>query len=310
MASTNYITGTVISAEWLNDLNAFFYTLFAGATTAAQARTALGLGTISTQAASAVAITGGTISGTTISGYAPSGVVTGSGLTMNTARLLGRTTASSGAIEELTVGTDLTLSGGSLTVSAASTVLAGKVELLTQAEYDAGTDTTRAPTASLNKITLATPQASTSGTSILFTGIPSGVRKITMSLSGVSTNGTTGLRVRIGPSGGVETSAYLAGFGFTTAGASAGAAGTTAGFDTTTFGANSDTASGQINLTLLNESTNLWAVSGAVYFDAASDYMCTLAGTKAIAGVLERISLTTTGGDTFDAGSVNIQYSR
>src|SRR5687768_12913663 len=39
-----------------------------GSTTAAGARTALGLGTMATQAASAVAITGGTISGVTISG--------------------------------------------------------------------------------------------------------------------------------------------------------------------------------------------------------------------------------------------------
>src|SRR5262249_50871037 len=40
------------------------------------------------------------------------GPTTGSGLTMTTARLLGRTTASTGAIEEITVGSGLSLSGG------------------------------------------------------------------------------------------------------------------------------------------------------------------------------------------------------
>lgn len=46
--------------------------------------------------------------------YVAPGAATGSGLTMATARLLGRTTASSGAIEEISVGAGLTLSSGSL----------------------------------------------------------------------------------------------------------------------------------------------------------------------------------------------------
>lgn len=53
------------------------------------------------------------------------GTATGSGLTMATARLLGRTTASSGAIEEISVGTGLSLSAGSLvnTVAAGATIV-------------------------------------------------------------------------------------------------------------------------------------------------------------------------------------------
>lgn len=42
------------------------------------------------------------------------GAVTGSGLTMATSRLLGRTTASTGAIEEISVGSNMTLSSGTL----------------------------------------------------------------------------------------------------------------------------------------------------------------------------------------------------
>jgi hypothetical protein len=48
-------------------------------------------------------------------GAAASGAVTGSGLTMATARLLGRTTAGTGAVEEITVGSGLSLTGGALT---------------------------------------------------------------------------------------------------------------------------------------------------------------------------------------------------
>lgn len=45
------------------------------------------------------------------SDFVAPGAVTGSGLTMATSRLLGRTTASTGAIEEITVGSGLTLTG-------------------------------------------------------------------------------------------------------------------------------------------------------------------------------------------------------
>jgi len=46
-----------------------------------------------------------------------SGAVTTSGLTMATGKLLGRSTASTGAVEEITLGSGLTLSSGTLTAS-------------------------------------------------------------------------------------------------------------------------------------------------------------------------------------------------
>lgn len=52
-----------------------------GASTASDARTNLGLGTIATQAASNVSITGGTISGTTFTGTITSGNRTGGSIT-------------------------------------------------------------------------------------------------------------------------------------------------------------------------------------------------------------------------------------
>jgi hypothetical protein len=54
--------------------------------------------------------------------YVAPGATTSSGLTMATARILGRTTASSGAIEEITVGSGLSLSGGSLTATGGASV--------------------------------------------------------------------------------------------------------------------------------------------------------------------------------------------
>lgn len=52
-----------------------------------------------------------------LAGKADTGAVTTSGLTMATARLLGRTTASTGAIEELTIGAGLTAASGSLSAT-------------------------------------------------------------------------------------------------------------------------------------------------------------------------------------------------
>jgi hypothetical protein len=49
------------------------------------------------------------------------GTATNSGLTMSTARLLGRTTASSGAVEEISVGSGLVLAGGTLSGTGTTT---------------------------------------------------------------------------------------------------------------------------------------------------------------------------------------------
>ncbi len=47
--------------------------------------------------------------------FAPKGLITASGLTQSTARLLGRTTAATGAVEEISVGSGLSLATGALT---------------------------------------------------------------------------------------------------------------------------------------------------------------------------------------------------
>jgi nitrogen fixation protein len=60
----------------------------------------------------------------TFNGKVSTGSITGSGLTMATSRLLGRTTASSGAVEEITVGSGLSLTGGTLS-STGSGIIVG-----------------------------------------------------------------------------------------------------------------------------------------------------------------------------------------
>jgi hypothetical protein len=54
-----------------------------------------------------------------VTGAAASGSITTSGLTQATARILGRTTASTGAVEEITIGSGLSLSAGELSATGA-----------------------------------------------------------------------------------------------------------------------------------------------------------------------------------------------
>lgn len=53
------------------------------------------------------------------------GAITGAGFTMSTGKILGRTTASSGAIEEIAAGSGLSLAAGTLTIDSAVATLTG-----------------------------------------------------------------------------------------------------------------------------------------------------------------------------------------
>jgi hypothetical protein len=148
--------------------------------------------------------------------------------------------------------------------------------------------------------TLATVQNSTSGTSIDFTAIPSWVKRITINFVGVSATGTTPYKVRIGDSGGLETTSYISSASFDT-----GRAGFTDGFgvqDSTTAGS---IYSGSVILTRLSAATNTWIESG-ILADSINNYVHSSGGYKTLSDTLDRVSVVTAG--TFDLGSINIMY--
>ena len=154
-------------------------------------------------------------------------------------------------------------------------------------------------------LTLMTPQASTSGTVIDFTGIPAWARRITVMFNGVSTNATTNIIIQIGPSSGVETTGYLGACQTNGAGINDNA--TNLGFDVFELGVATYAASGHCVLTLLDSSTNTWAASSIMAHSSRLVYM---GGAKPITGgVLSRIRITSTAGTAvFDAGSINVMY--
>jgi hypothetical protein len=151
-------------------------------------------------------------------------------------------------------------------------------------------------------LTSGTAVASTSGTSIDFTSIPSWVQRITVMLNNVSTNGSVNKLLQIGTSGGIQSTSYnstSAVAGPTTAGTSS-----TAGYILWNSSA-SESLYGHAIITHMG--SNLWVYSSTCRLTA--DYVQMAGGSVTLSGTLDRIRLTTTNGtDTFDAGSINILY--
>jgi hypothetical protein len=152
------------------------------------------------------------------------------------------------------------------------------------------------PTMLTQPLTLATAQATTSGTSIDFTGIPSWVKRITVMFSGVSLNGASDILVQIGDSGGIENTGYVSGSGL--------ASNSTAGFVVRLANA-ARVAYGTMEI--LKVSGNNWVSTHSVNLGTTTDFSG--GGGKTLSATLDRVRLTTVNGtDTFDAGEVNIMY--
>ena len=153
-------------------------------------------------------------------------------------------------------------------------------------------------------ITSGTAVASTSGTSIDFTGIPSWAKRVTVMFNGVSTSGTTAVLVQIG-SGSVTTTGYTASsIGFYSP------SGVNTATYTTGFGMFSDQAAanryGQMTISLLTGTTY---ISSHTINSPNIVHGSFGAGGIALGGTLDRVRITTVNGtDTFDAGSINIMY--
>lgn len=155
--------------------------------------------------------------------------------------------------------------------------------------------------------TLAAEQASTSGTSIDFTGIPAGTKRITIMFKGVSTNGTSNPLIQIGDSGGIENTGYLgSGYGSAT-GVVPVISNYTSGFGFVS-GDSANVLHGTIVLTLENSAAFSWICNGQ--FSASNAALTFLtSGSKSTSAELDRVRITTVNGtDAFDAGAISITY--
>jgi hypothetical protein len=155
-------------------------------------------------------------------------------------------------------------------------------------------------------IASGTATASTSGTAIDFTSIPSWVKKITVIFSGVSTSGISPVLVQIGDSGGIEATVYASTYCSIDSSTTVYTEGSTVGFIVPGLLAAS-IRSGSLVMTLLDSSTNTWVASGV--FKTSPTVSAYTGGDKSLSATLDRVRITTTNGtDTFDAGKINILY--
>jgi len=190
---------------------------------------------------------------------------------MATARGLGRGTAGSGAIEEIPIG------------NAAAALSLG--------------------------INRGTEQATTSGTAIDFTDIPAGVRRITINLNAVSTNGSNRMLLQIG-AGSIANSGYSSNAGSIGNGGNTtnSSGNVTSGF--VLHGYAAVAAQNSIgSIRLVNISGNTWICSAILADGTATVSVHISGGVISLGGVLDRVRLTNVGGaDTFDAGAINIMW--
>jgi hypothetical protein len=149
--------------------------------------------------------------------------------------------------------------------------------------------------------TLATEQATTSGTSVTFGSIPAGVKMIVIMFEEVSWTGAADIVITIGDSGGLETSSYVSTWKLDSNGT------TTRGSSTSSYVSRQDGAaalvSGLYTLSLKDASNFTWIFSG--HHKNVTNSVAEGHGSKSLSAELTQLSIA---GGTFDAGSINIMY--
>lgn len=150
-------------------------------------------------------------------------------------------------------------------------------------------------------LTSATVQTTTSGTSFTFL-VPTTASTILITGLDVSLSGTDNILVRLGTGGAAVTTGYTS---YSRAGSSANV--TSSAGMILSMGAAPRFFSGHA---LLQKHTgNTWTGRHDGAIEATGSDYVTGFGSIALAGAIDRVVITRTGTDTFDAGSINVHYS-
>lgn len=155
--------------------------------------------------------------------------------------------------------------------------------------------------------TLGTPVATTSGTAVDMTGIPSGIKQIILSFNAVKTSGTSRKLIQIGDSGGIETADYWSQSSRLKSATVESQLTNSAGFTLNSVVA-ANAIQGSVIFSLENATTNNWTIMGILGNQGVGEQYL-LSGMKELSAVIDRLRITTEGGvDTFTAGEINISY--
>ena len=152
--------------------------------------------------------------------------------------------------------------------------------------------------------TVAPVQATTSGTTFNFGNIPAGTKHIRVMFRGVSLSGTDHFLVRIGTSGGIETTGYVSS-GTNSDGTNGTTFSSTVGFIIAAELAAYIT-SGVLTLDLMDAENFIWIASHSLKFNTSAGGFG--GGDKALSAELTQVEVLATGVNTFDAGSLSISY--
>lgn len=158
--------------------------------------------------------------------------------------------------------------------------------------------------------TQATEQATTSGTSITFTGIPSDTQIIIVRGVGVSQNGTAAGIIRIGPSGGVETTNYsnVSGSGTNAGSWVVGSNAAGVAFTAYQLGNADNLVNFTVVLTLEDAVNNTWVTMGTHGNTGTTPTAGQVGGSKSIAGAINQLQVLASTTNSFDAGAISIMY--
>lgn len=256
-------------------------------------------GTIATLVASA-----GTFAGSLVN------VTTGTIGTLNsTTGTIATLNSTTGTISNLstTLAGDFTISQGTGTLGTTG-VTAGTYGTNTRAvslTVDAKGRITTISTSAIAIITSGTAVASTSGTAIDFTGIPSYAKRITVMLSNVSTDGAGLLRMQLGVGGVATTTGYL-GSSFASITNAVVVDTFSSGVDFGNTSADGDRKHG--NVVFTSVTGNTWSFMGMTSL-SNTGRVSYVSGSVPLSGTLDMVRVTTANGtDAFDNGTINIMY--
>ena len=136
------------------------------------------------------------------------------------------------------------------------------------------------------------------------TGIPTGVKRITLLFASVSTSGTEKPMVQLGTGGSPTTSGYLGGADYDNGGAAINLG---AGFQFNAWAA-AMISHGALEFWLEEASTNTWVSRGQVFFSDSAYNNRKYVGSVPLSGTLDMLRIKNTGTNTFDAGGIGVQF--